>query len=66
MPRPNKIDWIVYRFFRWWWNPILQKRPDKAWAMGSLMKMWVERYASEQPEGPFDGLEGQGLDKPLR
>jgi len=26
--RPNRIDWCVYYFFRWWWNPILVKQPE--------------------------------------
>ena len=26
--RPNRIDWCVYYFFRWWWNPILVRLPD--------------------------------------
>ena len=24
MKRPNKLDWLVYRLFRWWWNPIVR------------------------------------------
>ncbi len=26
--RPNKVDWCVYYIFRWWWNPILVKKPE--------------------------------------
>lgn len=23
MKRPNKLDWLIYRIFKWWWNDIL-------------------------------------------
>ena len=28
MRRPSKLDWLVYRLFRWWWNPILRRNPN--------------------------------------
>ena len=25
--KPNELDWLVFRFFRWWWNPIFRNNP---------------------------------------
>ena len=25
MKHPNKLDWLIYRIFRWWWNPIFRE-----------------------------------------
>ena len=27
MKRPTRLDWLVYRIFRWWWNPIFIDSP---------------------------------------
>ena len=28
MKHPTKLDWIIYKIFRWWWNPIFRDNPD--------------------------------------
>lgn len=28
MQRPTALDWLIYRIFRWWWNPIFRANPD--------------------------------------
>jgi hypothetical protein len=40
MKRPNKIDWIVYRVFRWWWNPILRNNPNLLSGLTIEMQRW--------------------------
>ena len=40
MKRPNKLDWLVYRFFRWWWNPILQNNFSIAFGLANEILRW--------------------------
>lgn len=47
MKRPNKLDWLVYSIFRWWWNPILQKHPNYIYGMVYEMNKWWEEYVQE-------------------
>lgn len=42
MKRPNKLDYIVYNIWRWWWNPILRKNPHLAKGIAEYMLKWVE------------------------
>lgn len=49
MKRPTKLDWLVYRFFRWWWNPILQRDPLKVIGIRNTLSEWIETYFRELP-----------------
>jgi len=40
MKRPNKLDWLVYTIFRWWWNPILRDKPELGKELARLIKNW--------------------------
>jgi hypothetical protein len=31
--KPNWLDFIIYRLFAWWWNPILEANPSYALAL---------------------------------
>ena len=42
MKRPNKLDWAVYRFFAWWWNPILINHPRLAYGMATELLKWLK------------------------
>jgi hypothetical protein len=41
--RPNKLDWLIYRIFRWWWNPILVKKPSLVNGLKIEFEKWLER-----------------------
>jgi hypothetical protein len=41
MKRPNWIDWLVYRFFRWWWNPILRMNTPLAAGLSNEIRNWL-------------------------
>lgn len=41
MKRPTKLDWLVYRLFRWWWNPVLRKNPLLTAWLGSALDDWL-------------------------
>jgi hypothetical protein len=43
MKRPNKIDWLIYHLFRWWWNPILIKNPHLIYGIKTEFEKWLER-----------------------
>lgn len=42
MKRPNKLDYLVYSIFRWWWNPIFKKNPQMLKFMIGYMNTWNE------------------------
>lgn len=42
MKRPNEIDWMVYRFFRWWWSPILVGNAQMCVAVAVWMCVWIK------------------------
>ena len=44
MRRPNKLDWIVYSIFRWWWNPIFRKDPTLTYESIEKAKAWMDGY----------------------
>lgn len=44
MKRPNALDYLIFRLFRWWWNPILREHPRMAIEFATWMLEWVERY----------------------
>ena len=41
MKRPNKLDWLIYRIFRWWWNPILEKKPILVIGIVKELEKWL-------------------------
>lgn len=49
--RPSKLDWLVYRLFRWWWRPLLQKDPT---LLGRVERLYLlrllESYRFATPE----------------
>lgn len=50
MKRPNKLDWLIYRIFRWWWNPIFK---EKAWLGVGLthgLDNWYKEYLDRLEE----------------
>lgn len=40
--RPNKLDWLIYSIFRWWWNPIFIERPEMAKGFIKLFQMGMK------------------------
>jgi hypothetical protein len=40
--RPNRLDWLVYRFFRWWWNPILRSKPNLVFGLQNELGKWLK------------------------
>lgn len=51
MNRPNKLDWLIYSFFRWWWNPIFKKDELLTKMFILLMKEWTEQYFGDSKNG---------------
>lgn len=49
MNRPNWIDWLVYRFFRWWWNPIFEKNQKMADAFHTMFGLNLTRKKEGKP-----------------
>jgi hypothetical protein len=45
--RPNWFDWLVYRFFRWWWNPIFNAKPEMAKGFHKLIGMHLKNTNDE-------------------
>ena len=41
---PSKLDYLIFRLFRWWWNPILREHPRMAIEFATWMLEWVERH----------------------
>jgi hypothetical protein len=41
MSHPNWFDYLIYRIFRWRWNPILKNNPHLAVTMGEYMINWA-------------------------
>lgn len=50
MTRPNKLDWLIYRFFRFWWNPILENNPAILLALAD----WLFNYISEHKDELYE------------
>jgi hypothetical protein len=50
MKRPTKLDWILYRIFRWWWNPILTKNIHLLIGLRTEIDKWLERNGHKQEE----------------
>lgn len=44
MKRPSAFDYMIFRLFRWWWNPILREHPRMAIEFATWMLEWVERH----------------------
>lgn len=42
MAHPTRLDWLVYRLFRWWWNPILRQNPRLLRALVASLQWWQE------------------------
>jgi len=43
---PNRLDWMIYNLFRWWWNPIFVSH---SWlAKGLILEM--DKWIREQEE----------------
>jgi hypothetical protein len=40
---PNKLDWLIYRIFRWWWNPILKENFSIAIGLANEMFLWIKK-----------------------
>ncbi len=47
MKRPTQLDWIIYRIFRWWWNPILSRNPMLVRGLIVEFEKWLTRNAQE-------------------
>ena len=44
MRRPNKFDWMIYKLFRWYWNPLLAQNGGLlARAMVVELQKWLAR-----------------------
>ena len=41
MNHPYWFDYLIYRIFRWRWNPILKNNPHLAVTMGEYMINWA-------------------------
>lgn len=48
--RPNAFDWAVYKLFRWWWNPILRRKPNLAYGLAHELSKWV---VEKSPPGSY-------------
>jgi len=44
MKRPNKLDWLIYKIFRWWWNPILVGNAELTRNLILLINEWSVRH----------------------
>lgn len=60
MNRPNWLDWAVYRFFRWWWNPIFRTNPKMGFKLISIMLVWFMKNHPEVVEETFPGYKECG------
>jgi len=49
--RPNKFDWLIYRIFRWWWNPILKNNPNLALQLAGFIRYYVSAQQGFAPDG---------------
>ena len=41
MTRPTQLDWLVYKFFKWWWDPILMSRPVLILGIILELRRWM-------------------------
>ena len=41
MKHPNKLDWLIYKIFRWWWNPILSGNAELTRHLINSMQEWI-------------------------
>lgn len=41
--RPNELDWLIYRIFCWWWNPILTENVKLGEDFLKLSQMRLKR-----------------------
>lgn len=41
--RPNELDWLIYRIFCWWWNPIFNKNKKIGENFLKLSQMMLKR-----------------------
>jgi len=54
MNRPNFIDWLIYKLFRWWWNPVLRKKPLIVRGLITEMEKWYEDTFKEEYNTIYD------------
>ena len=47
---PTKIDWLVYRIFRWWWNPIFVRNPHLVMAIKTEFENWLRKNGRENEQ----------------
>ena len=40
---PNYFDWLVYRLFRWRWNPLMRNNPKLRRHFYSLCNEWEQK-----------------------
>jgi len=50
--RPNWFDWLVYRFFRWLWNPIFREKKEMAKGFHDLFGMYLTNNKGETTNVP--------------
>lgn len=47
MTEPTRLDWLVYRLFRWRWNPILSQNPRLLRGLVAYLQAWHEEAPDE-------------------
>lgn len=67
MNRPTKVDWFVYRIFRWWWNPVFSKNTHLVLGMEMEFRKWriknVDNVQSQRQVGnAFERTELVGVE----
>lgn len=45
--RPNSLDWLIYKIFQKWWNPIFKQNKPLGLAFIKYMERWYKNHENQ-------------------
>ena len=43
---PNSLDWLIYKLFQKWWNPIFKQNKPLGLAFIKYMETWYKNHGN--------------------